>query len=235
MIKMIDFHSHILPGIDDGAAGIDESIEMLKMEEEQGVEIVVLTPHFNPKNSNIESFLKERNRAFYQLTSAYSGKISFYSGAEVMYFNGISKCRDLSDLCIAETNTILIEMPFSDWSPFIIDEIISIKNSGFNVVLAHIERYMVRANKKKIQILVDNGIFIQSNIEFFIRKKSKALKMLKLNSIHVIGSDCHNLENRKPNFDAIKSILNNKQQEYLSSNSKSLLCKNRVMTLVEMI
>ena len=57
---MIDFHTHILPGLDDGAKTLDESIQLLKMEEEQGVDTIVLTPHYYHEREDLKSFLQRR-------------------------------------------------------------------------------------------------------------------------------------------------------------------------------
>ena len=60
MEKVIDFHSHILPGIDDGSASVEQSIAMLRMEAEQGIDHVVATPHFYPQYDTPEHFLRKR-------------------------------------------------------------------------------------------------------------------------------------------------------------------------------
>lgn len=57
---MIDFHTHILPGLDDGAKTLDESIQLLKMEEEQGVDTIVFTPHYYHEREDLKSFLQRR-------------------------------------------------------------------------------------------------------------------------------------------------------------------------------
>ena len=63
MREIIDFHSHILPGIDDGSRNVEESIALLRKEAEQGITHVIATPHFYPQHDTPERFLKRRNEA----------------------------------------------------------------------------------------------------------------------------------------------------------------------------
>lgn len=64
---MIDFHSHILPGIDDGSASVEESLKLLEMLAEQGVKTVVATPHFYPDRTSVSDFLRRRDAAYQRL------------------------------------------------------------------------------------------------------------------------------------------------------------------------
>ena len=85
----IDFHSHILPEIDDGASSVGESVEMLKILADAGVECVVLTPHFYRQNESIEKFLDRRGKAYEKLcaaTQGISGIPKLVLGAEVYFY-----------------------------------------------------------------------------------------------------------------------------------------------------
>ena len=81
---MIDFHTHILPGIDDGAKSLEESLSLLKMEQEQGVDTIVLTPHYFHERQSLDEFLQQRNTAYEQLRHAAEREkisINFHLGA----------------------------------------------------------------------------------------------------------------------------------------------------------
>ncbi|MBR5306150.1 MAG: capsular polysaccharide biosynthesis protein, partial [Oscillospiraceae bacterium] len=71
-MKVVDFHTHILPAIDDGSSSVEESIALLKEEKEQGIDVVVVTPHFYPQNDRPERFLQRRKAAFEQLMEKIS-------------------------------------------------------------------------------------------------------------------------------------------------------------------
>ena len=88
-----DFHSHILPCVDDGSHSVEESLQMLRMEAEQGVTHVVLTPHFYAKHDSPERFLQRRAAAWETLQAAMAGEEGLPQitlCAEVYYFPGIS-------------------------------------------------------------------------------------------------------------------------------------------------
>ena len=108
----VDFHSHILPGIDDGSASVQQSVEMLRMEAEQGIKYVVATPHFYPKHDTLEHFLARRTRAEARLReemTKHTGLPEVSVGAEVYYFSGISESDAIRDLTIAGKKFILLE------------------------------------------------------------------------------------------------------------------------------
>ena len=111
---MIDFHSHILPGMDDGSKSTQESLEMLDMLRAQGVDTVAATPHFYARENPPEVFLRRRAEAWNRLRpqlTADSPRVLL--GAEVRYFQGISHVDRLHDLCLEGQDVLLLEMPFS--------------------------------------------------------------------------------------------------------------------------
>lgn len=211
---MIDFHSHILPEIDDGAQSVDESIAMLKMLKEQGVNTVALTSHYIATDESPEEFLNKRQEAFETLKAEIAQRKEqlpdLMLGAEVYYYPGILKMDNLSELTLSDTNVLLLEMPMAPWSEFNIRELIEFANfSDIQIVMAHIERYINFQKKGTVERLLESGILMQSNASFFFSRKTKrkALKMFDKGQIHFIGSDCHNLEYRPPRIsDAIDVI-----------------------------
>ena len=116
---MVDFHTHILPGIDDGSPDTDTSLKMLESLYQQGVDKVVLTPHFYITRDNMKNFLRRRTQAAQALISAAKNRENLPKaviGAEVLLFPEISGMDNLDKLCIEGTNYMLIEMPFAKWS-----------------------------------------------------------------------------------------------------------------------
>ena len=210
---MIDFHTHILHGIDDGSKDIETSLKMLKEEFKQGVTRVVLTPHFYASRNSFSGFLEERDRKFNELKERVKGEINLPKislGAEVSCFSGISNCEQLKALAIDNTNYLLLEMPFAKWDKDTVKDVLKIgENLGLTVVLAHINRYFAHKNGKMIKLLAENGINMQLNSECLFDKKMKkeSYKLLSSGHISFIGSDCHNLENRAPNLVQLKDAL----------------------------
>lgn len=210
----VDFHTHILPQADDGSHSAEQSLDMLRTLREQGVRTVVATPHFYVNMECPEDFLYGRDNATERLVKAARDcgmeLPHVCLGAEVPYFSGIGGSRALSSLCIVGTHTILIEMPSKKWSDAVIDEIIRIKRvDGFGVVIAHIERYAEYQSRKVLDRLSSEGIVFQLNCEAFYRFVFKrfAFRMLRGENKILLGTDCHDMDLRKPDMSrAIEAI-----------------------------
>ena len=210
-VKPVDFHSHILPGIDDGSKTVEMSLAMLKTMAEQGVGKVVATPHFYADTETPDIFLARRSKAMGELKSALTDDRlpDIYLGAEVAYFPGISHCKELSRLTISGTKLVLIEMPFSRWPQSVIDELLLVKTSlGLSPIVAHIERY-INQKSDTLTYLAESGILLQSNASHFLTfgTRGRALTLLRRDLIHLLGSDAHNIDSRRPNLgDAVSYI-----------------------------
>ena len=201
----IDFHSHILPGIDDGSRSVEESIGMLKMEAQQGIDHVLATPHFYAGSDTPDRFLRRRQEAQLRLQERlqeHPGLPQVSIGAEVHYFRGISESDRLLDLTFANKRFILLEMPMAAWTDHMFQEIEQIYLKQEVVpVIAHIDRYIgLFQNHGVVRRLSEMPVLIQANAGFFLRPltRNMALRMLRQHQIHLLGSDCHNLESRPP-------------------------------------
>lgn len=228
---MIDFHSHILPGIDDGAYDTDTSIEMLRISALSGVTSVVATSHcyFSESNS-IENFIQSRDAAYHTLQSAINKQNedlpNIIRGAEVHISKNMSKFADLDLLCIEDTNYILLEMPYEKWKDEIFEEIYQITRKGFRPIIAHIDRYI--SQEKLFDDLFSLNILFQMNASAFSDKKlrKKALNLFRNDALHVIGSDMHNLTTRPPNLAEAYDIIDKKfgweYVDFLKHNSERI-------------
>lgn len=213
---MIDIHTHILPGIDDGSNCIEESISMLGMLMEQGVGTVVATPHFYIDGMNVESFMNERNKAAERLYNGLKNvdkRPRIALGAEVEFYNELYSLDILEDLCISGTKYVLVEMPFVRWNDYTYQALGKLSFSrGITPIIAHIERYMDMQKNDVIDRLIEVDALIQINSGFVTGKgtRRKALSMIKKGMVCYIGSDCHNTTSRKPDIGEAYSIIYNK-------------------------
>ena len=211
---MIDFHSHILAKIDDGSHDIDESIQLINLLSSQGVKTVIATPHFYANDEPVEHFLSRRKKAFDSLCENLpSNAPKILLGAEVKYYQGISRMESLDSLCISGTNLLLLEMPFTKWTEYTMKELIELVSlNNVTVVLAHIERYLKLQGSKTLNRFLDCGILMQTNASSFVDifSRRKALKLLRDGKVQVIGSDCHNLNSRPPQMDKAFEIIRKK-------------------------
>lgn len=199
---MIDWHSHVLPKMDDGSRSIEESISMLDFLSEQGVSIVIATPHFDADDESVDIFLERRAHAYQSLAPHLKPEHPrVFCGAEVKYYPGIAKMKDLSRLTMEGTNILLLEMPMAKWSDYMVKELVELAGTrGLTIVMAHIERYIGMQKRGVVDWLCANGIWMQVNATFFerIRTRRQAMRLLGRGVIRVIGSDCHNLTSRPP-------------------------------------
>ena len=222
---MLDIHTHILPGMDDGSKDVSESCEMLALEAQQGIRTVVLTPHFYPDHESPEEFLSRRGQAMDALNRELEHirhVPDLLTGAEVAFFRGISRANDMDRLCIGRSNALLVEMPFSTWNDHMLNELFRLReHMGLQPVIAHVERYLSLQPRGMIQELCERGMLIQANAGFFLERSTAriSMRMLKKQQIHLLGSDCHNLGSRKPNLGAaierIKEKLGESALDYL--------------------
>ncbi len=217
---MIDWHSHILPGIDDGSRNVRESFDMLEMLSRQGVDKVVATPHFYADSNTVEEFLKKRENAYNSLIKEMpSGLPGIILGAEVCYYPGISNLSELSKLCIENTDLLLLEMPMAKWTAHTVNEVAEIVFSGeATVVLAHIDRYLKYQNETAILKLRESGALMQLNTASFdsFTSRRKAIEYLRKGIVCFLGSDCHNTTTRKPETEkAIEYIRRKLGNEFL--------------------
>lgn len=220
MNPIIDFHSHILPRIDDGSRNSRESIDMLLMGKRQGVDHIVATPHFYAYHSSVSQFLEKRKASYERLqqrieeAGVKEGIPEILLGAEVYYFSGMGKAEQLPLLCIEGTNILLLEMPFTQWDRQMLDNLKQIiYEQKLTVVLAHIERFYGFQKKKDIwKEVLELPIYLQINAGCFEEWKKKRIvcKLLKKGYPVIMGSDCHNMETRKPNLKSGRDSLKNK-------------------------
>lgn len=199
---MIDFHSHILPRMDDGSQSVAESISLLKMLAEQDVDVVAATPHFYANDESVSEFLGRRQTAYERLQNElFEGAPKILLGAEVRYYQGISRMTDLKRLCLEGSKLLLLEMPMSRWTEYTVRELVELSSSrDLTVVLAHVERYLHLQNRSVWDRLYESGILMQVNATFFtdFSTRRQAISLLKKRAIHFLGSDCHNLTHRPP-------------------------------------
>lgn len=209
-----DFHSHVLPQIDDGSKSVEESVAMLRMLAEQGVTRVIATPHFYPQQDSPEAFLKRRQCAFEALAEEME-KLSdlphVILGAEVYYYNGISDSDVLQELTIGCGKCILIEMPMPPWTQQMYRELAEIyEKQGLIPIIAHIDRYIRPMHTHGILDKLDElPVFVQANADAFVKRNTRQmmLRLLRKGQIHLLGSDCHDLKDRAPNMLEAVSII----------------------------
>ena len=208
----IDFHTHILPGIDDGARSPDMAKTMLDKLSAQGVDTVVLTPHYYSHQKPIENFVEQQHEAYHLLRAMYtSSSPELILGAEVYFSDYLFNNRDLSMLCIENTRTMLLELPYNktidDRMLDKIDRLIG--DYDIVPVIAHIERYpTLLRNPRLLESMQDMGCFLQINLPSLTSfGKRRLASFVKNGYIGAIGTDAHNLTSRPASYKEGYSFL----------------------------
>lgn len=212
-----DFHSHILPGIDDGSSNLDITKRMIDIELNSGVDTIVATPHYYCDKQSIEDFLFARNNAYKQVRDYYADNMfklpDIKLGAEVYYSHYLNNISNIKPLCIEDTNYLLLELPYKEITSFVIDGILSLAdNNGVNLVIAHIERYLNFTSYKSLLPLLNSGVLGQINCGSLLDHKTRkrVYKFIKDDYVHLIGTDAHNDTSRPPYMSEALSVLSKK-------------------------
>lgn len=211
---MVDVHSHILYGIDDGSKSIEESLEILKEEVKFGVTDVILTPHYI-KDSKYNANNKLKEKIFKDLKKKVKEEkinINLYLGNEVYIDEGIPSLLKNEIKTINKTKYILVELPLNNEYKIIDDVLNEIKVNGLIPIIAHPERYSsYYGNFDFFNHLIQNGCLLQGNIGSLAGKYGKNAKkmlknLLKRDMITVIGTDVHHSGSSILNINVEKSL-----------------------------
>lgn len=193
-----DWHSHILPGVDDGIPNMDSALEALNSYEQHGVSRIWLTPHIMEDIPNTTDELKTR---FDQLKNAYNGKIELHLAAENMLDNLFeTRLRNNDVLPIGhDGNHLLVETSYLNPPMGLYEIISSIFSAGYFPILAHPERY-VYMDKNMYKLLHERGVVFQMNLISIVggfgeTARKKAEWLLDNNMISMLGTDIHRLKN----------------------------------------
>lgn len=207
--NLVETHCHILPGIDDGAPDVETSVKMVRRLKEQGAKAIILTPHYYSDSISYGNFIENRNAAFEKLSAALDDDDPrLIPAAEVYITEYLFNNESLKKLCIGNSGYALIEHSFScDFSQKTYERLLNLNyDFGIKPILAHIERYNALMNDENLlDEYINAGCLTQVNISSFsdaprgIRKK--LIKYLESGRIHFIGSDCHNLSSRAPEYE----------------------------------
>ncbi len=212
---MVDFHSHILPFVDDGAESYETSISMINLSKRQGVTTILATPHFVPANMTVETSLKKRTESLEGLFKYASEKDfklpQIIPGFEVAVDSKL-KDLDISKLCLGNGKVILLEMPYGNWTEEHFETLEFIKESGYMIILAHVERYIGVVPDEMFERIINMGFCNQVNSNAFIKPEIRDIiaSMIKEGFVHLIGSDAHNMIKRCSLFDVAFNFIKTK-------------------------
>lgn len=198
-----DFHSHLIPGIDDGVKTIEDSLEILRELSGQGIKKVITTPHvIQGLYPNTTEIIREGERAVRAALEGEELDIQFGAAAEyylddhfVEEYIGKEK-----DILTFGDNYVLFETGFMERPPALTEIVFELSMRGYKPIMAHPERYRyLLENFSNFEKLKENGLLFQSNLLSFTGHYSPQVKkaaefLLKNKMIDAVGSDIHKIQ-----------------------------------------
>ncbi len=188
-----DWHSHILPGVDDGIPTLDRSLEILRIYEDAGINKVWLTPHIMEDIPNTTTALRQR---FEELCRAYTGPIELALAAENMLDALFCSRLDAGDLLTFDNNMVLVETSYFN-PPAGLEELLErILQEGYIPLIAHPERYFYITDLSRYRRWKQMGALLQLNLlsldgYYGPEVKAKATDLLERGMYDRAGSDLH--------------------------------------------
>lgn len=206
---MIDIHSHILSGVDDGASSLEESLEMCRLSAADGVSAMVATPHAHDgvHRTHDVSFLRDKVE---ELNRLAGGKLKVLLGCELRFTHDVVRhiCEEKSAPTISDGPYALVEFPHAIVPVGSEQALFELMSRGIHPVIAHPERNQsFMAEPERFYEMVEMGALGQLDTgsitgQFGKKVQQTARVMLECGLIHFLASDCHNTRNRLPGLSA---------------------------------
>ncbi len=236
---MIDFHSHFLPNVDDGSKGSSVSIEYLEKFYNMGFDKFLLSSHIYPHlyDNGPENLLVNFNKFKDQVKSYFKDKIELFPGSEVyLSEDTVEKICKRDVLTINNKGKhVLFEVDFTFLPPNLDDLIKEIYKNKISLIWAHPERNSeIMKNPEKLGNFIDQDVLIQINLgslagQFGEEIENTAKKLLSMDMVHFIGSDCHCSPRRRFVFQEALNIFN----KYVNPHYKEDILINNGLKVFE--
>jgi protein-tyrosine phosphatase len=196
----VDVHSHLIPGIDDGAQTIEDSLELLQSFVQLGYKKVITTPHvMSDFYKNTPEIIRSGLEKVRAAIKEHGLNIEIDAAAEYNLDADFEPLIQEKNLLAFGDNYVLFELPFFQEPPMLNEIIWKLKSQGYQPVLAHAERYTFWHNSfDKIEEIRDRGVAIQLNINSLTGHYGPEVKkagewMVDNAIVDLVGSDCHNM------------------------------------------
>lgn len=213
-----DMHCHILPGVDDGARSIEESVKMLGIASKSNITDIILTPHYKIGRYEIDKAeMRDEIKKFRLYIKDKFPGINIYEGTELMFSeDAVELLEEDKILTMNKTKCVLVEFHPSHNKKYIKESLYKVVCAGYTPVVAHIDRYadMIEAYDT-IEDIIDMGALIQVNADAVTGKMGRLSKkftkmLMKYDMLHFIGSDAHSTRSRTPDLSECAAYIEKK-------------------------
>lgn len=242
---MIDFHTHIIPNIDDGSRSVEETFNLIKEAKEAGFEGIILTSHYIENYYETET--SERDIWVKAISDSLKNKgieTDLYLANEIYISDNIMELLiNGKASTINNTSYVLFEMPLNVEPMNLYDVIYSLQGNKLIPVLAHPERYsFIQKEPELVYDLIEKGVLMQANYGSILGQYGEKAEMivkkfLEANMIHFLGSDVHRqntIYKRIPQaLDKIRDIVGEQKLEELTTINPKLVLGNKRIEVEE--
>ncbi len=216
-----DLHSHLIPGIDDGAQTLEDSLTLIKGLQDLGYNKIITTPHvmidmYPNKRTDILQRLEELKKAL----SKANIHIQIEAAAEYMLDDGFDDLIDNQEFLTFGRNYVLFETSMISRHPGLEDYVFKMRTKGYTPLLAHPERYVyMKDDFSKYERLRDMGCLFQLNILSLIgyygaASRKIAIQLLKERMVDFLGTDLHH----ERHLEKLQTVLDNNKVNLLLSD-----------------
>lgn len=236
MNQFVDIHCHILPGVDDGSQTPEETKAMLQKAWDEGIQIMVATPHYHKqRGKNDIELIKKQLLLTRKLAKEVHPKMQICLGMEIYYGEDVPELlKEGRVVSIRKSRYILVEFSPGDEFQYILNAVRKLQMSGHTVIIAHIERYnCLRKDISNVEYLREMGAYLQVNTGSITGSYGRSVKkflreVLKAHLVQLVGTDAHGSERRTPKMqEAYKEVVKRCGEEYadqiFGQNAKKVL------------
>lgn len=236
MKNIVDMHCHILPEIDDGAENWKESYRMLQIAYDEGIRVIVATPHHHEyRGMCTPTQYKKALIKIRKIAQEIDSDFYIIPGMEIYFSQDvIQKLEDKKVGTMGKSNYVLIEFSLNDEFKQIQQGLQQIQLKGYLPILAHAERYdCLIDNIENVKYLIEMGIYIQINAGSIIGNNGRTVKrfvkkMLAEEYVHFVGTDAHSSGKRSP---MIKKSADYVEKKYGYEYTKKIFRTNGMKVL----
>ena len=238
MISFTDIHCHILPGLDDGAQTMEETMAVLKEAKRQGVTRMIVTPHYHPVRYQVTAQQVQETLEEVQREAARRQiEIKLYPGQECFYYSELTEQLNAGRvLTLAGSRFVLVEFdprcPYSQLTMGLQE----LQQNGYLPILAHFERYECLWDTERLDKLKKRGILLQMNMDPLLRddhmfRKNIWRSILLDGYVDYLGSDCHGIHFRPLQLEKSmrwieENVTSRLQRRILRANIRAILKNN---------
>jgi protein-tyrosine phosphatase len=202
---VIDLHTHLLPGIDDGPRDDEGALTLARAAVEAGTHAMAATPHIDHQHGVVVASLPSRLEDIRQALATAGVPLEVHKGGEV----AITRLVELSDdelslVTLGDSRCLLVECPFTPAGAVVDQMVFQVQTRGFEVLLAHPERSPTfQGAPDRLATLVDRGAMVQITAASMVGKFGRTVQefcfsLFELGLVHVVSSDAHSADRRGP-------------------------------------